>query len=265
MLRFPTKTARRARGALPALVGAAVAATALGAYAAVSTHHRKAPFTIRATPASLTLAPGGIARYRITIYRHHFLGRVHLRVKGIPRRATARIAFVRHSRSRAVLTVFTSLRTRRRRYRLQVRATHGRLHAGLPFALTVDPARPARFTIAGDAIGPLWPGIPRPLDLALANPNNGPIQVTGLTVGIAGVTAPHATDARPCSREDFRVQQFTGNFPVTVPARSNRSLDLAGIPSPSWPQVEIINRAIDQDGCQGATLSLSYSGTARTP
>jgi hypothetical protein len=265
MPRFSTETANRVGMAIPVLIALAAAAAALGAYAATAAHHRRPPFSLSVHRSHLTLPPGAIARYRITIHRHHFAGRIRLQVQGVPRYATARIRYVRHSRRRATLTIFTSLRTHKRQYQLRIRATHGRLHAALPVSLNVDPPRPASFTIAGDAIAALWPGIPVPVDLALANPNRSSISVTGLAVVVKSLTAPRATVHSPCSLEDFAVQQFTGSYPITVPGRTSQSLDLAGVARPLWPQVEIVNRAVDQDGCQGATITLSYTGRARTP
>ena len=58
------------------------------------------------------------------------------------------------------------------------------------------------------------------------------------------------------------MQQYSGTFPLTVPASSTRSLAQLGVQPAFWPQVSIINRPTDQDGCQGATVTLAYSGSA---
>ena len=42
-----------------------------------------------------------------------------------------------------------------------------------------------------------------------------------------------------------------------------RSLAELGVPSSQWPEVGVIDRPTDQDGCQGASLSLNYSAAAR--
>jgi hypothetical protein len=264
MPRFSTEMARRVRGALPALVGVAVSAAAMGAYAASSSNGRKPPFMMTARPGRLTVSPGAAARYLITVHRHHFGGRVRLHVSGVPRHAIARISFVRHSRRRAVLAVFTSPRTPQRRFGLRVRATHGRLQRSLRLTLIVDPPQPASVAISGHALAPLWPGVPEPIDIALANPNRSLAQVTGLEVALTGLTAPRATATRPCSLADFTVQQFRGSYPIVVPARSTRSLAVAGIAPALWPQVEIVNRSVNQDGCQDATIALSYRAAAST-
>jgi hypothetical protein len=256
-----TEMAKRVPGSLPVLAAVAIAATAAGAYAAVSAHRHTAAFSLTASPGHRWIVPGATARYRIYIHRR-FAGPVRLRLTGVPRYATARVAFLGHSHGRVTLTVLTSLRTRARRYWLRMRATHGRLRAALRLSLIVDPRRSAHVTVAGNAIAPLWPGIPEPIDIALSNPGRTPVRVTGLTVAPTALTAPRATSARPCSLDDFTVQQFTGGYPIVVLAHSTRSLAIAGIPQSLWPQVEILNRSVNQNGCQGATLKLAYTATA---
>ena len=57
-----------------------------------------------------------------------------------------------------------------------------------------------------------------------------------------------------------------------IPANSTRSLSSLTYPaSPSkvrpeqWPQVEMPNLDMNQDGCKATTFTLSYSGTATKP
>jgi hypothetical protein len=119
----------------------------------------------------------------------------------------------------------------------------------------------APFTIAGDA-GVLEPGATQRLNLYLTNPNLQTLTITGIRVILEKVIAPQATGALPCTAADFVITQFSGAYPITVPATSTRSLQELAIPSISWPQVAIVDSPADQDGCKGASLTLAYSGSA---
>jgi hypothetical protein len=232
------------------------------AYAANIAHHRRA-FVLTVNPARQTVVPGAIARYRVVIYRHRFKGRIVLRVRGgVPRNAGAKIRYLRHSRSIARLTAFTTLHTRPGRYRLRIRAVHGRRTATLRVVLVVAVPRPASFTGAGDVLAPLEPGMWQPVDVVLSNPNRASIEVTNLATAVERVSAPNATPSQPCSLADFAVQQYTGSYPLTIPGLSSRSLVSLGVPEISWPEVQLVNRPVNQDGCQGATVTLAYGGTA---
>lgn len=118
------------------------------------------------------------------------------------------------------------------------------------------------FAITGSPAAPLEPGAPQPIDVLITNPNDLPLNVTSLSVSVQGIRAPQATPALPCSTSDFAVQPYSGGA-LIVPASSSRSLSELGVPSGQWPQVGIVDRPTNQDGCQGASLSLTYSADAR--
>jgi hypothetical protein len=136
--------------------------------------------------------------------------------------------------------------------------------AALRLALEIDPPHAASLTLTGNATAPLEPGVAAPLDLTLGNPSKSAIVVTGLAVELHQLAALHATATRPCSAADFAVRQFSGSYPLTVPASSTRKLSELGIAPQNWPQITLLDLPHDQDGCQGATVTLSYAGTART-
>jgi outer membrane protein OmpA-like peptidoglycan-associated protein len=121
------------------------------------------------------------------------------------------------------------------------------------------------FTIAGDAAELLQPGTaPQPLDLAFSNPNGFDLQVSQLQVSIASVDAPAAREGLPCTTADFAVRQFGGSYPFTIPAGGS-TLASAGRAIATWPTVAMVETNRDQDGCKGATVHLSYSGSAFNP
>jgi hypothetical protein len=56
-------------------------------------------------------------------------------------------------------------------------------------------------------------------------------------------------------------QQLQGT--VTVPANAtNLSLSDLGVPQANWPTITMPDPPANQDGCQGAKVTITYSGTA---
>jgi hypothetical protein len=124
----------------------------------------------------------------------------------------------------------------------------------------VGPLHSPRFTIGGYA-GDLRPGVSRAAHLSIANPNHLRLSVTSLIVTLQSVRAPRATGALPCTLADSSVRQFSSPYPLIVAPLSTRTLSELRIGTARWPQVAIIDRPFDQDGCQGASVSFVYSGT----
>ncbi|HEX4363011.1 MAG TPA: hypothetical protein VHZ75_00560 [Solirubrobacteraceae bacterium] len=111
-------------------------------------------------------------------------------------------------------------------------------------------------TIHGDVDGPLYPGArPRPIPVTLTNSSAQPIVVTALTVVLG-------TDGLPsgCRSTWFHLVQprVSALHEVRVPARATITLPTADAPS-----VQISDVPTVQDACEGATLTLSYSGRSR--
>lgn len=228
---------------------------------AVSPPHPSVSLT--ATPRTVTISPLHAARYRIAIHRHHFRGRVTLGIIGrLPPGVRATFAPRLAHGSGSTLWVTATTRARRGHYRIRLRAVGDPSSARLSLSLTISAPTWARLPFAvGGSVSGLYPGEPGPLNLQLTNPNGTALKITGLGVSIERIHAPNATAALPCSLADFSLQQFGGYYPLYVPAMSSRKLDQLGIPSSEWPQVTVVDRPADQDGCRGASLSLAYSGT----
>lgn len=125
-----------------------------------------------------------------------------------------------------------------------------------------DAASPIRdFTITSRQVtgsAPLGPGTaPSPIDLAVTNPNDRPLHVTALGVTVTG------TSRTGCTAADFTVRQYAGSYPLTVSARAHDvRLTSLGVPPAALPTVAMLDRPGDQDACKGATLQLSYTGSA---
>jgi hypothetical protein len=118
---------------------------------------------------------------------------------------------------------------------------------------------PERFTITGRPEAPLFPGAPAEVvPLTISNPNPVPIFVTGLTV-----TAAEGTPACP-SAANLQISQSDASVatPVQVPANGSVTLPAQGV---SDPQIQLLDlEAVNQDGCQGVTFALDYTGVAHS-
>ena len=119
-----------------------------------------------------------------------------------------------------------------------------------------------QFGIAGDVAPVLEPGVTATIDLTLTNPNDRPIRVTGLSIAIARITAPRATPSLPCTSADFVVTPPSGATSLILPAHASRTLTALGLTGAQLPSLGMLNTAANQDGCKGATVGLSYGGTA---
>jgi hypothetical protein len=233
-----------------------LAATALGAYAVHSASRPKPRFVLGASPSRRTVTAGSWARYRISVIRRGFRGAINVRVTGVPRYARARL--VKRGASRRMLTVATSSHTPAGRYRLVVRARGGANRSRIRLVLTIRAPRTVPIGISGTVTG-LAPGTPKPVDLALRNPGARYLWVGRLTVTARSVSAPRSGPLLPCTLTDFSVRQYSGALPLALRPRTTRTLSSLGIPAAQRPQVTLLNRPLNQDGCQGATVTLAYT------
>jgi hypothetical protein len=118
------------------------------------------------------------------------------------------------------------------------------------------------YAISGTLSQQLRPGDVYPLDLTLTNLGSAAMTVVDLHVAISHVSAPNATPSRPCTVNDFAATQVANGFSVALGSFESTSLSARGIPSSQWPQISMLNTAANQDGCKGATLTLSFSGAS---
>lgn len=118
------------------------------------------------------------------------------------------------------------------------------------------------FSIAGNVGTVLEPGVTAPIDLTITNANDRPIRITSLTIALGSIAAPRATPTLPCTSADFVVSQLQVGTTLIIPAHSSRSLTALGLTSSQLPSFGMLNGVGNQDGCKGATVGLSYGGTA---
>lgn len=255
-----------------------VFACAGGAYALAHSGRETAPVAAKAAAArspgkirlrvahpTASVAPGGVASFKVRI-RPRDRRLVRLRVRGgVPPGATASFRRRKTRKPKSTLTIATGT-AGSGSYRIRLRARSGKRRAKSAVNLVIEstrptPTPPTAFTISGTLPGALTPGTGTPLDLSLSNP--GPVtRILGLNVDLSGVIAPQADAIHPCTVDDFSVTQFSGSYGFTLPSSSTRTLSQLGIPAGQWPQVAMLNRPVNQDGCKGASLDLSYSGAS---
>jgi hypothetical protein len=112
------------------------------------------------------------------------------------------------------------------------------------------------FGISGNLPAVLYPGAPaQSIPVTLTNPNSVPVYVTALTVSV------HSSATGCDAQTNFQVTQSTisSNQPVQVPAGG--SVTLTGDIEPS---IEMLDTNTSQAACEGAQLTLSYTGSAHS-
>lgn len=220
--------------------------------------------SMTSTPATVMLEPGATANYAIALTRTNLPGTVTFSVSGgLPTGATASFSPNPTTGNNSALQIATKSSTPEGSSTLHLVASGNdpggtTRYAYASVELVVDKGgRP--FTISGSVTG-LAPGLSQPLNLTLSNPNKKALSVSNLGVTITQVTRA-AGVTMPCGTGDYAVTQYAGPYPVTVPANGSISLSQLTVPSSVWPKVTMLNRPVNQDGCKGARLTLTYSGS----
>lgn len=215
---------------------------------------RAVGFSLRVGPARRTLSRGQTSAYRVRIKRSAgFRRRVRLHATVRPRDALP--ALQRRGR-RIVVTPTNStpdstVLVVRGTSRLRGRRASRYAVAVLRLVETED------FQIDGDLATTLRPGVDAPLDLELTNPHPFEILVTALDVAIQ----PETTAPECSVDENYAVTQYSGEYPLVLPPGST---DLSSLTSTAdeLPHVSMHSLPTSQDACQGAELTLDYTGVA---
>ena len=141
-----------------------------------------------------------------------------------------------------------------------VYATNGEPHTSptTEFCWTIGTAA-KNFAVGGSLTTPLYPGTSLPLNMTFTNPGSLPI-----TIASGGISASNITitsNAPGCASSNFTVAQGL-TVAVTIPPNqlTPTSLSALGVPQADWPVIEMINTNTNQDACEGAKLTLTYSG-----
>lgn len=290
--RFPSSLAALAL-ALVALAGLGGAAYGLvkvtagasrdapaGAVGGIVGPPRPGMVALRVVNSHLSVPAGGTVTYRVRIIRAcspvRLCGRLHryqaarawLRALG-PRPTGLIETFIPPvtRSSFASLVVRTRTSARPGSYRLRLGAWIPQLRgsgysASTAVTLTIARAPGPALRIAGSPSSVLAPGRVAGIDLALTNLQRARIAVTRVVVSVRQVSAPRADAAHPCSPADFAVSQLPGSYRLALAPLSTRTLQQLGIAQGRWPTLAMLDRPVNQDGCQGATVSLAYAATA---
>jgi hypothetical protein len=126
-----------------------------------------------------------------------------------------------------------------------------------PVAPEADPeGEPMPFSIElRGELEDLRPGLaPQQLAVDVVNPNPVPIEVTSLTVALAGPT-PN------CPAENFALTAASASpeAPLIVPAAGSATLPSETVAAPT---IAMINLPVNQDACRGAEIPLDFAGEA---
>ncbi|MCU1690730.1 MAG: hypothetical protein JWN20_2658 [Jatrophihabitantaceae bacterium] len=232
---------------------------------------------LTANPSSVVVAPGSSAVYTISLTRAGgFTGAVDFSTYGnLPAGATATVdpSHLSATATSSTLQVATiaaansTTATPDGSYVIYLLAsylrpgTNEKAYQYVRVTVVVDSKHSSKaFSISGGSpAAALAPGMAdQPLDLAITNSGNQSLPVTNLVVTVSGTSAGAA-----CSPANFAVQQYTGPYPLNVPAGAQaRTLSSLGIPAGQQPQLRLVDLPTNQDGCKGVTVNLSYSGSA---
>jgi hypothetical protein len=277
---------KNTRGARIALIALIATVCVGGAYAfaqalspsgdgAESTAVSNELLSLRVTPATQSVAPGGSAKFAIRIRRVNrhrtrvsIPDRVVLSVIGGAPAGTSAVFSARSTlRSTATLRVAASASasgTHLVRLRARSRSHRALATVKLVIGSTAAPAPAgnANFSISGDLSSDLVPGLTVPLDLSLTNPGPDEITVTGLDVSVGSLDAPRADATYPCTLDDFSAEPFSGAYGFTVPPATTVTLSELGFADAELPQVQMPDRPVNQNGCKGASLQFDFAGTA---
>ncbi|UKA49796.1 hypothetical protein LFT48_20595 [Arthrobacter sp. FW305-123] len=226
--------------------------------------------SVTLSPSSRTVDQGQSASFTVAATSvGGFAGPVTFAVTGLPAGAAASpspssVSLAAGSTAQVTLTVSTATTTPVAKTDFTVKAMSGTTVSNTaPGQLQVLEVK-RTFGVTGTVLGPLAPGISQPVDLKITNGNVKAIDVTNLSVAISQVVRTPAAIAAnlPCTTADYKLTQYSGTYPLTVEPGS-RSLSGMGVSQASWPRITMLDTAQLQDGCKGATLRLTYSGTGQ--
>jgi hypothetical protein len=129
--------------------------------------------------------------------------------------------------------------------------------ASVAFCFTVETRD---FTVAGDPSQLFFLGNTQPVNLVITNPFAFDLRVDQVGITVQDATTKNGNPNPGCIGSQNLVvsQAFTG--PVVVPKRATKSLQDLGVPQSQWPTLTLANRAVNQDACQNAVFSFTYSG-----
>jgi hypothetical protein len=221
-------------------------------------------FSVSAAPSTVTVPPGSAAAYTLQLTRNNFAGPITLSVLGgLPSGAAASFSPNPVTGASSTLQITTAANSPDGNYNLYLvgsgQDATGKTQYGYANTQLVLDSTLKQFTLSGNLSDPLTPGTSRVLDLKIFNPNTKPLSLTNVSVALVGVnrTADAISRNLPCTLADYTVIQYRGPYPVLAPPGPS---SLTGL---GLPQIGMLDTSTNQDGCKGASLQLSYSGSGQ--
>jgi hypothetical protein len=118
-------------------------------------------------------------------------------------------------------------------------------------------SRTVPFQVDAVTVTALAPETSAALEVSVTNPNDVALAIIRLTAVVAAV---HAAGA--CGAENFTLHQFSGAYGFVIAGHSTARLAQLGIRSAQWPQITMVNRDVNQDGCRDAVVTIRFAGEA---
>jgi hypothetical protein len=232
-------------------------------------------FAIAVSPTSQQVLRGDQTTYKVSVSSTAgFTSPVSLSVSGLPKGVTATaspnpVSPTPTPGTTSTLTVAAASNASIGNYTLTITGKSGSLVHSAQAALAV--LETTSFSISGNAnTAKLYPGLRRPVDPRISNPySNTGLSISSISATLGSVSAPG-----PCSLQDFSMNQLDATaYPVVVPAGAQNATlsSLIQQAHPSWtaeqvsralPQLTMVNRPVNQDGCKNASISLHYASSA---
>ncbi|MDQ0731158.1 COG1470 family protein [Arthrobacter sp. B1I2] len=226
-------------------------------------------FSVSATPDSVTIPPGATAVYTLQLTRNNLSGPVNFNVLGgLPAGATASFSPNPATGNSTTLQVTTTSASPNGTSSLCLVGTgkdsSGKAQYAYANVQLVLDSSIKQFALSGNVPGTLSPGTSAGLDLQISNPTGKSLALTNLSVAIAGVNRSVDAVAKnlACTPADFTVTQYSGPYPLAVPTGTSALSGLNVAPN-AWPRVAMLDTSANQDGCKGASLKLTYSGSGQ--
>jgi hypothetical protein len=230
-----------------------------------------ADFAIAASPASRQVLQGDQTTYTVSVSSvAGYTSPVSLSVSGVPNGVTATASPNPVTPgTNSTLTAVTDSNASTGNYTLTITGTSGSLVHSTQVALSV--LQTVNFSISGNAnTAKLYPGLAKPVNPLISNPySNTGLSISSISATLTRVSAPGA-----CSLQDFSLRQLDATaYPVVVPAGAQNATlsSLIQQAHPSWtaehvnntlPQLTLVNRPVNQDGCKNASVGFHYTASA---
>lgn len=215
-----------------------------------------AAFTMTLTPSSQNVVDGSAGDYTLTVKRGPATGAIKLKLSGLPANTTGTIpASLAPTATTATVHITTTTNAVPGSYPITVTGTAALASQTATANLVIVPQTFANFPITGTLDRVLFMGTTARVNLAITDPFSSALTVTGLSVAVSATSNP------ACATSNFAVSQYSGAYPLTIPANTTKTLSQLGIATSTWPTVTLTDLPVNQDACKHVTLTLTYGGT----